>query len=258
MALKLIQRGSRGAAVKDWQFFLSGQNLYSDLADGIFGQHTYDGTVAFQKLSGIKADGIVGNQTYGAAMLKGFNKVQDDRDIKESANWPPKPNFTSINSNAIRQQMFGKMEYISQPQPGNPEHIKIINNWAQNIVTVNIPQLKGILKRPEVQFHKAAKDQLIALWARWERDGMLDLVKSWEGSYEPRFERNSRTVLSNHAFGTAFDINEKWNKFHTLPALVGNTGSVRELVPAANELGFYWGGHFSRPDGMHFEIAKLL
>jgi len=44
-----------------------------------------------------------------------------------------------------------------------------------------------------------------------------------------------------------------------LPALVGQKGSVRELVPIANENGFFWGGHFNdRLDGMHFEIAKIL
>ncbi|QIL40703.1 hypothetical protein G7074_16385 [Pedobacter sp. HDW13] len=258
MALKLLQRGNSGQGVKDWQFFLSGQNLFSDVADGIFGESTLKATLAFQKLNGIKQDGIVGNNTFGAAMLKGFNKVQDDRNTKESNNWPPKPDFSSINSNSIRQQMFGRMEFVSQPQVENPEHIKITNNWIENIVTVSIPQLKGILKKPEIQFHKAAKDQLIGLWARWEHDGMLGLVKSWQGSFEPRFERNSRTVLSNHAFGTAFDINEEWNQFHTLPSLVGNEGSVRELVPAANEFGFFWGGHFKRPDGMHFEVSKIF
>ena len=34
-------------------------------------------------------------------------------------------------------------------------------------------------------------------------------------------------------------------------------GSVRQLVPIANELGFYWGGHFNRRDGMHFEMARI-
>jgi hypothetical protein len=29
-------------------------------------------------------------------------------------------------------------------------------------------------------------------------------------------------------------------------------------VPVAHKFGFYWGGHFSRRDGMHFEIAKVM
>jgi D-alanyl-D-alanine carboxypeptidase-like protein len=32
---------------------------------------------------------------------------------------------------------------------------------------------------------------------------------------------------------------------------------VRELVPIAAEDGFYWGGHSSRCDGMHFEVAPV-
>ena len=34
--------------------------------------------------------------------------------------------------------------------------------------------------------------------------------------------------------------------------------TVGELVAAANELGFFWGGHFGAPkDGMHFEFADF-
>ena len=43
----------------------------------------------------------------------------------------------------------------------------------------------------------------------------------------------------------------------TTPALVGRKGSVRELVEIANANGFYWGGHFTRKDGMHFEVAQV-
>ncbi|PYN75607.1 MAG: hypothetical protein DMD96_27450 [Candidatus Rokuibacteriota bacterium] len=28
-------------------------------------------------------------------------------------------------------------------------------------------------------------------------------------------------------------------------------------VPIAQEHGFYWGDHFSRCDGMHFEVARV-
>ncbi len=65
-----------------------------------------------------------------------------------------------------------------------------------------------------------------------------------------------------HAYGAAFDINVQWNQFNVRAALVGDKGSVRELVPIANQLGFYWGGHFrynkhsDASDGMHFEWAR--
>lgn len=96
------------------------------------------------------------------------------------------------------------------------------------------------------------------MWAAWEQVGLLAHVLSYAGSFEPRFQRGS-TTLSNHAFGTAFDINEPQNKMGTMPALVGKPGGVRELVTIANEHGFFWGGHFKkRPDGMHFEVARLL
>jgi predicted lactoylglutathione lyase len=43
-----------------------------------------------------------------------------------------------------------------------------------------------------------------------------------------------------------------------VPALVGKDGSVRKLVEIAHQNGFFWGGHFTRLDGMHWEIAKLI
>ena len=59
--------------------------------------------------------------------------------------------------------------------------------------------------------------------------------------------------------GTAFDINVAWNGLGVQPALLGQKGSVRELVEIAFEHGFIWGGWFTnRPDGMHFEAYKVL
>jgi len=73
----------------------------------------------------------------------------------------------------------------------------------------------------------------------------------------PSFIRGWRTTLSNQSWGTAFDINAAWNGLGRRPPLVGEKGSVRELVQLANQHGFYWGGHFSkRPDGMHFEVGQ--
>jgi hypothetical protein len=63
--------------------------------------------------------------------------------------------------------------------------------------------------------------------------------------------------LSNHSFGSAFDINAGDNGFGAPAAICGQRGATRELVEAAISLGMYWGGHFSTTDGMHFEISKL-
>ena len=87
---------------------------------------------------------------------------------------------------------------------------------------------------------------------------LLGLVLTWAGSWVPRYIRGSRSRLSNHAWGTAFDINVPWNGLRRTPAFKGQKGSVRELVLIAAKLGFYWGGWFTRKDGMHFEVSKIL
>ncbi len=40
-------------------------------------------------------------------------------------------------------------------------------------------------------------------------------------------------------------------------ALAQVTNVKHALMPIAHKHGFFWGGHFSRQDGMHFEIARL-
>lgn len=258
MELKLIRINSQGPLVTSWQFFLTGQQLYSGVVDGNFTSEVQDATIEFQRRNNLQPDGIVGNKTYGVAMLLGFDGSVDDRTDKSGADFPKPPSFKPLVSNEERAKVFGKFTFVSQPIPGNPENIKVTGNWvSKNIVTASIPQLINIKGSDKVQFHKIAANQLVKLWKDWEKAGLLPLVLTWGGSYVPRFIRGSRTTLSNHSFGSAFDINVAWNQLGSVPALVGQKGSVRELVQIANQNGFYWGGHFSRKDGMHFEIAQI-
>lgn len=138
--------------------------------------------------------------------------------------------------------------------------IRILGGWAQkNIVKVHIPQLAGIENAPldcHVYFHRAGAKQLQSLFAAWERAGLLHLIKTWAGTFAPRLIRGSATQLSNHAFGSAFDINAAWNGLGKQPAT--GAGTVIPLVRLANQHGFFWGGHYNgRKDGMHFELAVL-
>lgn len=258
MELKLIRINSQGPLVTSWQFFLIGQQLYTGVVDGNFTREVQDATIEFQRRNNLQPDGVVGNKSYGVAMQLGFEGVVDDRSDRSGADFPKPPSFQPLVSNEERAKVFGKFSFVSQPVAGNPENIRVTDNWVgQNIVMTSIPQLTNIKGSDRVQFHKIAANQLVTLWKNWEEAGLLPLVLTWGGSYVPRFIRGSRTTLSNHSFGSAFDINVAWNQLGVVPALVGQKGSVRELVQIANHNGFYWGGHFSRKDGMHFEIARI-
>lgn len=64
-------------------------------------------------------------------------------------------------------------------------------------------------------------------------------------------------VVSNcHA--SAFDMNVPWNALGARGALIGDKGSVRELVLTAYRHGFFWGGWYkNRKDPMHFEVFRV-
>lgn len=262
--LRYIRLNSRGQDVEAWNNFLRGVRPCSTIiVNELFSESTNEETKIFQRAVGLVPDGVVGNLTYAEAMKLGFSPLIDDIiDDQLSPNWPPKPNFSSFSS-LQRSETFGKFAFTPAPTSGNPEGIKITDDWVgKNLVNVVIPQLKGVIGAPgstRVLIHKNIAHQLSGLFAAWEDAGLLPLVKTWAGSWNPRFIRGSRSVLSNHAWATAFDINVQWNMLGTMPALKGKTGSVRELVPLANEWGWSWGGHwFNRPDGMHFEASKVL
>ncbi len=257
--MKLLKLGSTGNDVNKWQYFLIGQQLYFGLINGKFDEQTFESTKVFQKMYNLNPDGRVGNYTAGQAMLLGFGLIIDNEIDITSDSFPQKPNFEPLTSNDERQELFGIIKYTSDPKPDNPENIKITNNWASdNITKVTIKQLKAVKGNEAAYFHKKAEKQLVKLFNDWEKHNLIHNVLTWEGAYNPRFVRGSKTTLSNHSFGTAFDINYAWNKLGVTPALVGQKGCVRDLVEIANYNGFYWGGHFTRRDGMHFEVAKII
>jgi hypothetical protein len=257
--MQTLRQGSKGSDVKSWQAFLRGAGLYMGEVDGDFGPRTLEATQEFQRNHALKDDGIVGNRTIGMAMQLGFDLVPDDPTLPDSLDWPPKPSFEPIGE-AGRRALFGNYDYVPAPTPGNPEGIKILGNWEQeNIQVFTIPELAGVqdANGGKIRFHKKVGPKVQELFARWKQASLAGLVLTFAGSYVPRYIRGYRDVLSAHAHGSAFDINARWNWLATTPAQRGAKGSVRELVPIANELGFYWGGHFSRRDGMHFELTIL-
>lgn len=259
--MQILRPGSEGDDVRRWQHFLLGQGLLTGRVDGVYGPLTEAATRAFQGPQRLDVDGTVGPVTYAAALKEGFDAgFTDPQGGTSGADWPAPPVFAPLIANRERAGIFGAFRY-ERIFPGKDE-IRILGDWAaNNIVTITVPQLRGVEGAPKsgrIRCHRLVANQFQTLFAAWEREALLGLVRTWTGSFVPRFVRGSSTNLSNHAWGTAFDVNVAWNPRGALPALRSREGSVRELVPLANELGFYWGGHFSRRDGMHFEVARVL
>lgn len=266
MAPPILMTGSVGNDVLNWQSFLVSKGLLTlgKEAQGRFEATTEKATKDFQTANSLDVDGKVGPLTRAKAIELGWDggvPPGQDPDPEKRPDWPPAPAFAPPDQNS-RDALFGSFSFTPAPTKANPEGILITDNWvSRNLVTVEVPQLQGVSGGPlrnGVLWHRAGADQLTSLFKAWEDAGLLPLILSWAGSYNPRFIRGSTTVLSNHSYGTAFDINAPQNWLGQVPALVGKTGSVRKLVPIANDHGFFWGGHYSaRPDGMHFELAKL-
>jgi len=160
-----------------------------------------------------------------------------------------------------RDALFGPLEWV--PVEGSSSSIEITNGWRKSLVTVVVPQLVGLdcygnEFSGKVRIHKLVADQLLGFFDEVEKAGLKSLLKSWGGSFVPRRIRD-RDSLSNHAYGVAFDLNMKWNGLGKVPALAGEAGTVRPLVPIASRWGLYWGGHYnSRSDGMHFEFVEVV
>jgi len=258
-----LKQGSSGDIVEAWQNFLVGREAYWLAVDGQFTFDTFQATKDFQKEVGLDQDGEVGLATLAAAIREGFpdpNAVVTVAVDTSGPNWPPPPEFPSL-SFMERAKIFGTFAFKPAGIPSNPEAIIITDDWEKkNIVMVNIPQLKGIkgCASGNVLFHKLVAKQLQGLFKAWEDEGLLPLIKTFDGAWVARYVRGSRTNLSNHSIGTAFDLNYSWNMLGRVPALVDHEGSIRKLVPIANEHGFYSGMHFKRLDGMHFEIARII
>lgn len=213
-----------------------------------------------QAAIGVIADGIIGPKTRAAAqaLLSPIPAIG------------PRQRVLPI-SHGERVRRFGAIRFVAMGTPTNPERVILRAGWAeQNITSVHCPQLERF-GRPYVNVHDKAASAFLALWRAWDDAGLLDLIESWNGSWVPRFKRPSTslklsidqriarcktlgaTSLSNHSWGTAFDVNARmWPLGKPVPA----DAPYRQLIPIGHSLGWFCGADYrSRPDGMHWEYA---
>ncbi|HEX2295348.1 MAG TPA: M15 family metallopeptidase [Actinomycetota bacterium] len=120
--------------------------------------------------------------------------------------------------------------------------------WVSaNITQAEVPILGA------VTCHRLLIPQLHAALADVEEAGLADAIYQYGGCYVPRFiDRDPSKPLSMHAFGLAVDLNTPTNQ-------LGTEGDMDpRVVEIFERWGFVWGGRWSRPDPMHFELERLI
>ena len=285
----LLQRGGRNMPleVQRWQYFLLRNKItQAGAIDAQFGAKTEEATKVFQVQHSLRVTGQLDEATLEVAQGLGYTvRSNDYYDDKLTRSYPPRPANISSPGNADRNAGLGcfKFKQLSIAHRGDPDEVVTLDScdgsvadWrAENIIDIQIPQMKFVSGFSGVmRCHRLAAPHILLLFARWEQLDLLHLLRAFDGTYNPRYKRGQSpstaghgikrssqvSALSNHAFGSAFDINASDNPFGEEPALCSRRGCARELVGPANELGFFWGGHFgsvSNKDGMHFEFAKF-
>lgn len=79
------------------------------------------------------------------------------------------------------------------------------------------------------------------------KNGLAKEIKTWDGCFNIRKIKGSSS-WSLHSWGLGIDINASWNRLGNKPTM------NMKVVKCFTDNNFYWGGNFSRKDGMHFEL----
>lgn len=81
--------------------------------------------------------------------------------------------------------------------------------------------------------------------------GLLNELKTWDGCFNIRVQKGSKSTLSVHCWAVGIDVNAAWNGYNKPPTM------SKELVRCFTDAGFDWGGTWKKPDGMHFQLSNI-
>jgi hypothetical protein len=128
--------------------------------------------------------------------------------------------------------------------------ITIMGSWVRDwIVNIELPRLG------RVNVNRVIAPQLLAAFDELAAEGLLEQMdpRQFGGGWVPRhIDWNPARPLSMHAWGLAIDFNTRDNALGASPTM------DPRMVAVFERWGFAWGGRWARPDGMHFELAKVV
>ncbi len=125
---------------------------------------------------------------------------------------------------------------------GNPHDEKSMTLW-------DVPPVLEIGVIPKRLYcNKEMVKPLTQAFQNLIKTGYVKELKTFDGCFNIRGKRGNPQSYSLHSWGVAIDVNAAWNGFGKKPTL--SAGFVKCFTDA----GFDWGGVWTKPDGMHFQL----
>jgi hypothetical protein len=197
--------------------------------------------------------GMEGRETLLVSLAEGANIDQVAEELAEvtgmAAELIAEPQTRrAFLTGADARNAFEPFSYISI----GDGMIQIERDWvSRNIVSAQVPIFTGnvICHRLLIPQLRGALNEIVAQGL----DHLIDPTQ-YGGCWVPRHILfNPSRALSMHAWGLAIDFNVRGNEY-------GNRNPQMDprIVEIFERWGFVWGGHWSTPDGMHFELGALL
>lgn len=187
---------------------------------------------------------VVGSQNVSPSELAA--RVREAIDLEVELLDKPEPQRAMLSGAAARGA-FEPFNYISL----GDGMLQIERGWiARNIVTADVPLFPGT-----VRCHRLMIPQLRGALQEIQAEGLAQHIRPNEygGCFTPRhvmFDANRG--ISMHAWGLAIDFNVSRNGYGEHPQM------HPRIVEIFRKWGFNWGGAWSTPDGMHFELGALM
>jgi hypothetical protein len=157
------------------------------------------------------------------------------------------PSGRSFFTGTSAQKAIGSFSFTVNPDGTINQDKKWV---AEHLETARMPIIGT------VRCHKLMIPQLEAAIKDLQAQGLGHLLNPSQAGrcYQPRFVEKDPVnhALSKHAWGLAIDLNVYDNPEGSKPKM------DPRVVSTFEKWGFRWGGRWTKPDGMHFELAAVL
>jgi hypothetical protein len=232
--MNLLRIGSKGSQVTQLQQRLN--EIYEEQikVDGDFGELTEALVIDFQETNGLQVDGTVGPDTW--------QKLFQEPGAEDDETFEPDIPAGQVLLQSQLTVLFGK--------PRDPAPYLVVLDFSE--FKSAFSHVKDYLGKPwscRIYAHKLMEAPLRQAFKNLVDRGFAKELHTFDGCVCVR-PMTSGNGWSVHAWGLAVDFNAGTNGYGRRPTL--SAGFTKCFTNA----GFEWGGRWSTPDGMHFQLPK--